>query len=292
MKSALRPYSFAAVLTLLWVTMLYGQDDILENVTRTITKEPGYASIPKYLLLVLGEKADSQVWIIEDGEKLYVDKNGNGDLTDDGPALTPSDRRQLGDTGWDFDYVLDELVLSNGSRHTDFSLARWNYGEKEDGYGLRLTLHGETPMYAGWTPFWAGSPAKASIIHFGGALTPKMLRYRDFEIGSETRRLSVAFVNPGVGEGAAARLSIDALPKTVIPELQIEWPVAERNAPLHTSHRLDQRCCYWEFYTTDFQVPKSVQSGNATVTVSLPFAVLPLPLKTERIEVPVVASDQ
>jgi hypothetical protein len=50
------------------------------------TKEPSYAGSPRYgLLLIDGGKA--RVWFVVDGTKLYLDKNGNGDLTDDGPPL-------------------------------------------------------------------------------------------------------------------------------------------------------------------------------------------------------------
>jgi hypothetical protein len=50
---------------------------------------------PKYCLLVFGPEAKHRVWLVLDGDTLYVDKNGNGDLTEVGerikaPAVTPS----------------------------------------------------------------------------------------------------------------------------------------------------------------------------------------------------------
>jgi hypothetical protein len=56
----------------------------LSKIDRSIRREPAYRSTPKYCLLVFGPKAEHRVWLVLDGESLYVDRNGNGDLTDDG----------------------------------------------------------------------------------------------------------------------------------------------------------------------------------------------------------------
>jgi hypothetical protein len=101
--------------------------------------------------------------------------------------------------------------------------------------------------------------------------------------------LSLCFVNPGSGEGAGSRLSIEALPRFVAPELTIEWPTAGGRTPLRTSHPLTERCCYWEFYTTEFAVPKSVVAGTAKVSVNLPLGVPPIELTTREMVVPVAA---
>jgi hypothetical protein len=124
------------------------------------------------------------------------------------------------------------------------------------------------------------------MIHFGGSLTPKMLRSKDFTIGSGPRRLSMAFTNPGSGEGAASRLSIDAIPSDVVPKLTIDWPTAPGVTARRTSHELTKRCCYWEFYTFTFEVPDDIVVGTAKVSVELP--AMPLELTTTAIEVPVV----
>jgi hypothetical protein len=268
----------------------------LAAVQRKIGKEPKYEAKPQYALLVLGPKAEAKVWLVEDGERLYVDRNGNGDLTDDGPPIEPSNVRKLGANQWDFDYVLDELKPADGSRHTDLKLVRWNYGQKEDGYGMSLKLNGKTPMYAGWTAFWADSPQETQLIHFGGALQPRKLRGQEFMLGakeadSANRRLSFALINAGSSSVAHTRLSIEAVPAEVIPSAEIEWPVAEGQPPLVTSHLLLERCCYWEFYTTAFKPPKGAVAGTARVTLSLSRYDCPLEFRTLEIEVPVRAGD-
>ena len=256
---------------------------------RTIIKEPAYHSTPKYSLATLGN-GDVKVWMIEDGQRLFIDKNANGDLTDDGPPLEPSKVRHLDASRWDFEYSLEAITPSNGSRHTNFVLRRWNYNEERDSYGLSLSVDGQMPMYAGWFgTFWSTNREKAPVIHFGGPFTPKLLRRNEFTIGETGLRLSLCFLNPGSGPGAESRLSIDALPRFVVPELKIEWPTAGGSDLLRTSHQLMQRCCYWEFYTTEFKVPRGVVAGKAKASVVLPVGTTPIELTTTEMLVPVVS---
>jgi hypothetical protein len=68
----------------------------LSKIDRTIKKEPAYKGKPRYCLLVFGHKATHRVWLVLDGDTLYVDRNGDGDLTEAGekvpaPAFKPSD---------------------------------------------------------------------------------------------------------------------------------------------------------------------------------------------------------
>lgn len=65
---------------------------------RTLIKEPRYRNSPKYSLMTLGSGSAVQVWMVEDGKRLYVDRNANGNLTDDGPALEPRKVRTLATT--------------------------------------------------------------------------------------------------------------------------------------------------------------------------------------------------
>src|ERR1700732_1954245 len=60
----------------------------LSKIDRTIAKEPKYQSKPKYCLLVFGPEAKTRVWLVLDGDVLYVDRNGNGDLTEAGERVT------------------------------------------------------------------------------------------------------------------------------------------------------------------------------------------------------------
>ncbi len=267
--------------------------DVLAKISHRIDKEPSYDETPRYALLVLGSDADAQIWMVEDGRRLYVDRNANGDLTDDGPPLEPTDERHWNGVNgghWDFDYVLDKISPVQGGVHTDFQLRRWNYGDEADRYGLSIKVGGDVPMYAGWFgTFWADSPEKAPMMHFGGPMEPRMLRFKTFEIGSGVRRLSMAFSNRSGGDGAVTMLAYEALPETTVPTLQIDWPVADGAPPLVENYPLIERCCYWEFYESSFRVPDKAVPGTARVTVSFSDEAFPYLLSTGQIEVPVVA---
>jgi hypothetical protein len=69
----------------------------LIKIDRTILKEPSYRTkSPKYCLLVFGLKAKTRVWLVLDGDLLYVDRDGDGDLTGAGervevPEFKPGD---------------------------------------------------------------------------------------------------------------------------------------------------------------------------------------------------------
>lgn len=258
---------------------------VLESASRKIEKEPKYSHKPRYALVVLGTSADAKMWMVEDGEILYLDKNLNGDLTDDGPAISRKDSGDL------CDYKCAALTPAKGPKHTDFCLRRWSSGEAGDQYGLSLAVDGTKPMYAGWFgTFWSSSPDTVPVIQFGGPLKPTTLR-RDntFVLGSKLDRFDIAFRNDGLGKGATSYLSIDALPKDVIPEVEINWPVAPGATPVRTTERLTERCCYWDFYKTDFQIPTGVVEGEAVLTISLPKGEMPFPLATTQIKVPVRA---
>jgi len=264
--------------------------NVENRIDRTIIKEPAYQSTPKYSLMTLGDRGDVKVWMIEDGRRLFVDKNANGDLTDDGPPIQPNNVRHLDASRWDFEYTLDAITPTNGPAHTNFVLRRWNYNDKEDCYGLSLSVGGKMPMYAGWfDTFWSTNREKAPVIHFGGPFTPKLLRRKEFVIGETGQRLSLCFVHPGSDPGAVSRLSIDALPRFLTPTLAIEWPTAAGKSPLRTYHKLSERCCYWEFYTTAFEVPHGVAVGKAKITVKLVDGAMPIELTTTEISALVAA---
>jgi hypothetical protein len=294
----------------------------LAAIERTIGKQPAYGAEPRYCLLLFGAEAKIRVWIVKDGRALHVDRNANGDLTDDGPPLQPRKVDERNSRDWD-EYLLDEIRPATGPAQTKFRLARWNYGEKEDSYGLTVNFHDDKPpleqtgsdraagkpsagrapgsaeandpakddgimMYAGWFGnLWADSPAKASILHFGGPLEPRLLREKEFVVDSGVRRLSVCLMTPGVGDAGPVRLSEYAIPISTPIHVRIEWPVAAGALPLVTTHKLGEHCCYWEYYDSKFRVPqgKGIVDGTATVTIDLPGGKFPLPLRTNKIEV-------
>src|SRR5262245_61821124 len=89
------PRLVAAALLLLGAEQARALD--LKKIDRSIAREPTYTSKhPKYCLLVFGPKATTRVWLVADGDFLYVDRNGNGDLTEKGERVQFSAFRDSG----------------------------------------------------------------------------------------------------------------------------------------------------------------------------------------------------
>src|SRR5262249_5654963 len=69
----------------LWPLAVRSAD--LAHIDRQIAKEPQYQHKPKYALAVFGPEAQFKVWFVSDGDVLYLDKKGNGDLAETGERL-------------------------------------------------------------------------------------------------------------------------------------------------------------------------------------------------------------
>jgi hypothetical protein len=50
-------------------------------------KEPAYKGKPAYCLLVFGPEAKTRAWVVMDGDLIYIDRSGNGDLTEPGKQV-------------------------------------------------------------------------------------------------------------------------------------------------------------------------------------------------------------
>jgi hypothetical protein len=121
----------------------------LAKIDRVIRKEPAYKSKPKYCLLVFGPEVKERVWLVLDGDTLYVDKNGNGDLTAadnrfQAPAFTPSRHpahaRERSITAGD--------LQIGGLTHTGLTVSQIEYRHKADiSAGAGLNTEGEWQEY-------------------------------------------------------------------------------------------------------------------------------------------------
>jgi hypothetical protein len=82
----------------------------LARIDRTIKKEPKYAGVPRYCLLVFGAEVKDRVWLVQDGSTLYVDRNGNGDLTEPGEKVAAK-KTLPGDPESGFRFEVGELKV-------------------------------------------------------------------------------------------------------------------------------------------------------------------------------------
>ena len=67
----------------------------LSKIDRSIAKAPRYSAATQYYaLLVLGDDANYRVWFVLDGNTLYLDKNGDGDLRGSGERIKRYDHKR------------------------------------------------------------------------------------------------------------------------------------------------------------------------------------------------------
>lgn len=218
----------------------------LAKVERTIAKEPTYRSKPKYCLLIFGPEAKTRVWLVLDGDTLYADKNGNGDLTEDGErfvlALDEYDQKR-GNRVWK---VGDIATPDGKTRYTGLQVCEIDQGSqvKSLGVGHGVTVNiavgkDRVPQSAGSFVYprhgfrldFSGRQQDAPIIHFGGPLQMIVLQPQRLTTGMKAGvqyELEARVGTPGLGKDTAALIdsddplgaSSDALPPKAVYELE------------------------------------------------------------------------
>jgi hypothetical protein len=143
---------------LLWPALASAAD--LSKVDRTIKKEPAYKGKPKYCLLAFGPEAKTRVWVVLDGTDVYVDRNGNGDLTEPGERF-PNDGK---------DFKEFEVADLDGKGRYKVKSLGVHRSENEGRVFLMANVEvvGKYRQYCDLTP--SESLREAPVAHFGGPL--------------------------------------------------------------------------------------------------------------------------
>jgi hypothetical protein len=264
--------SLAAVWLLLVLSSTGDCADGLAKLERPVLKEPVYHSNPKYCLLVFGPEANIKIWLVQDGDVLYVDRNGNGDLTEAGKRFT-AEKRQDGD-----DYLVFKLGdVQDGPRlHKELTVVVAKFedmglatkdefvkallaknpkargysvgiemdmpGWKGQGIGGRVRQHAFYVDLHGIFQF-AKRPADAPIVHFGGPLQVALFSAHRLTIGRETDMV-LGVGTPGVGPGATAWVDYDGvIPTNAYPTIDIVYPPKREGEPPVSEHYVLKRRC-------------------------------------------------
>jgi hypothetical protein len=245
----------------------------LRAVDRTIAREPAYAGkSPRYALLVLGPGTRDRVWLVKDGDVLYVDRNGNGDLTDPGEKITP---RKGGSSERGYAFEIPALTLG-GRKHVNLRvtfqpLRRWAFGDnarradvqaalKKDPQGdvLSLSLQATMPHLksAGRDLFFAGpidlegplcpsaTPKEAPVVHVGGPLEVSFHVSRPTLRRNRTNDLMLAVGTRGLGAGTFAAVGYqNTIPAAAHPFGQLTLPPDKAGGePVKKRFELKERC--------------------------------------------------
>ena len=232
----------------------------LSKIDRTIGKEPAYRTqSPKYCLLLFGPGARTRVWLVHDGDRLYVDRNGNGDLTEEGEEVKAVQQRsnltsategeRVESRFWKFDIG----TVREGKLRHEALVVEIGHGERIPKEGkprmvdhtfVTLKLEGKRQQFA-YGPFsFARRPQDAPVIHFNGPLTI-VPRYESQVLarGGSGHKLRAGIGTPGLGKGTFAFLSPDAVPADIHPVAEVEFPAASADArPIRARFVLGHRC--------------------------------------------------
>lgn len=241
----------------------------LLTIDRTIQKEPRYGEAPLYLLLAFGPDSADRVWAVLDGTVLYLDKNGNGDLTEDGERVfafaLPGDgvnrRNPL--------FQVPTLETKSG-KHTDFMLSAIRPTATGGAYAkLAVRVNGKTFQHAGPTDLrLTETPAAARVLPFGSRVVtaqvshtmpgvPEVGKAADFRVRVGT---------PGVGAGSFVAFGSED--QTANPVAEFEFAVG--GAPRRVLLPLTERCCGDQFYAA-LRTPDGARTGLAAAAVTLSY---------------------
>jgi hypothetical protein len=242
----------------------------LAKVERKIAKEPAYQTkTPKYCLLVFGLDAKTRVWLVQDGDTLYVDRNGNGDLTEAGKSVKV---KQSSDSYRSFE--VGDITL-DGLTHTGLSVTQMKASPESVGndeewqrikksgpepwmWWVRITAERaaddkrDLPRKIGYIIngdgdgmlLFADKPQDAPIIHLNGPFTLALQDRKQRLIPGEKLMLQIGVGPQGVGPGTFAFVFYpNTIPNDVYPDADITFPSkSPGQAPIKEKFTLKQRC--------------------------------------------------
>src|SRR5262249_52340848 len=153
--------------------------------------------------------AKDRVWLVLDGDTLYVDKNGNGDLTDEGesikaPAFGP--RNELGHRERSIEV---SAISVAGLTHSGLVVRQVEHSRNRVVYTVTISL--DPKCYGIFTDtkdlrvrhragqlVFAERPQDAPVIHFGGPLTLCVGPDEKFRRGDDSGEVSFWLGTPGL----------------------------------------------------------------------------------------------
>lgn len=173
----------------------------LTKIDRTIGKEPAYETKPKYCLVVLGPEAKTRVWLVLDGDILYADRNGDGDLTAEDERMP---KQQFVSGGEGFGAVT--IAARAGGNQFSLEVQPKRIAGQQDSFTIWCRPSGNTEFRqrTDGVLIFGDCPSDAPVVHFGGPLTFTILDWHNplqqpQLKRTENNRLSLLIGNPVLG---------------------------------------------------------------------------------------------
>src|SRR5579884_1950519 len=261
-----RSFLFAVTaLLVLSLTAIAGPD--LSKIERKLVKEPVYRNKPKYCLLVFGPEAKTRVWLVQDGDTLYVDRLANGDLTSPGDKVSAEKQPDAEEGYYAFNIGnlragnrlhkelmvrvarlnrladLDETIRSFVRKHAHAAAysvlaaieMRGRKGTEIGGRVLqRCSLFDANGVFQ-----FADRPADAPIVHFDGPWQVALFGPQKLTIGRDTD-VVLGVGSPGVGPGSTTWIDYEGvIPADKYPTVEILYaPKSPGDAPVREHYEL------------------------------------------------------
>jgi hypothetical protein len=243
----------------------------LAKIDRKIVKEPAYRTKPKYCLLVFGPEAKTRIWLVQDGDTLYVDRNGNGDLTELNEKVA-AEKQEDADEGT---YSFKVGDLRDGDRlHKELNVYIVKIDRLAEQEDAVKTLLKKSPKARGYLVFaeldmpgrkgtgiggrvqqrsfyvdvngvlqFADRPADAPILHFDGPWQVALFGRQQLKIGRDSD-VVLGVGSPGVGPGSTTWIDYEGvIPTDKYPTLDIVYaPKRPGEEPVREHYEIKQRC--------------------------------------------------
>jgi hypothetical protein len=217
------------------------------KIDRTLTREPAYRTkAPTYALLLFGQRAKVRVWIVLDGETVYLDRNADGDLTGKNERFAKlADCKDI------------EIADPDGkTRYVITSIGSYPEGKPPRPH-LMVNVDIKGPLqYRQYCDLqMRDSAGKAALAHFHGPLTigPRTINWKlppqlALTVGEKPVDLAALVGTMSAEYGCWVVMRSHqgdkpALPKGVFPVVDVEFPAAMPGAgPVKKRYQLDKFC--------------------------------------------------
>jgi len=241
----------------------------LQAIPRKIAREPSYAAARQYYAcLAFGPDAARHMWVVIDGESLYADLNGNGDLTEEGERFAGRRRAAKGLFREMVAFYPETIPPRRGRRGYDgfhLNLMRYRPGHRltpadpaeslaaaalaaltrtmNDPHVCTIYVHLSREGIQHAQVVMGRSPADAPFLHYDGPLTlglVETLAETTLWRGEVPAKITLAVGTPGLGR-SFVRTSHGHLPEEARPEATFRYLDAE-GRPFFRTVRFKGKC--------------------------------------------------
>lgn len=223
----------------------------LSKIERTIRKEPKYQGKPKYALLVFGPEVKVRVWVVEDGDTLYVDCNGDGDLTSKDERFT---REFPNSTRWNWNCNIEIHDPDKRTRYLITSIGTYAENDKPDAEQhlmANVDIKGRIDYRQYCDAKLGASPDKADVAHYHGPLMiePKRSFWKltpelsHLPIGDSPGDINALVGTMDAERGCWVVVRSEDLPKELHPVVEVEYPASKAgDSSIKKRYPLKERC--------------------------------------------------